>query len=74
MRKPTLEGWMARQRWRGLRVVQHGTGPVAVLRDRLRDEEVRVYFRRGRWRLFSTDETAPEGAGAVARRLIEGAK
>jgi hypothetical protein len=60
-----------KQRWRGIRVEQHGTGPVAVIYDRMYGRELRVYFRRGRWRLFSTDAQAPDGTGAVAKRLIE---
>lgn len=57
-------------RYRGIRVEQYGTRTVAVVLDRERDLEVRVYFRLGRWRRFADDEPVPAGVAGVARRLV----
>lgn len=60
-----------RQRFRFIGEEQHGGRRVAVIRDRDRDEEARVYFSRGYWRRWEVgygDRPAGGALAAVARQ------
>lgn len=60
------------QRWRFVGEELRGGRRVAVLEDRHaqpgQPEHVRVFFRLGRWRLYSNDQPASHNAAACARR------